>query len=70
MRDNQKTLDALKEQSQFMLECEARFWMVQVKEKGFAWWNARKDAMRKKRGDAAVIRLTEEMKRQWKIRKS
>ena len=44
-----------------MLACEARYWKEQVKRHGYAWWNARKDAIRKKRGQAALQALQDEM---------
>lgn len=61
---NEKTIQALTDSAQYMLECEARFWIRLVSEKGYAWWNARKDAIKKKRGSEGLQRLLDEMNRQ------
>ena len=47
--------------AQYMLECEARYWKEQARKNGRGWWNARKDAIEKKRGRAALERLLEIM---------
>lgn len=52
---------------EWMLQCEARFWMREIKKrgrKGRAWWNDRKDALQRKRGIAGLERLVREMNRQ------
>ena len=49
--------------AQYMLECEARFWKQMAREKGWSWWNARKDAIAKKRGTDGLQRLLDEMNR-------
>ena len=60
---NGKTIKAC-DNAQHMLECEARFWIKCVREYGYAWWNARKDAIKKKRGEDGLQRLLDEMNRQ------
>jgi len=44
-----------------MLACEARYWADQVKRMGRAWWNARKDAIKRHRGEDGLQRLLDEM---------
>jgi hypothetical protein len=44
-----------------MLACEARYWKEQVRRHGHGWWNARKDAIKKKRGAEALKQLQDEM---------
>ena len=61
---NERTIQALTDSAQYMLECEARFWIKCVREYGYAWWNARKDAIKKKRGSDGLQRLLDEMNRQ------
>jgi len=60
---NGKTIAAC-DKAQHMLECEARFWIKMVRQMGYAWWNARKDAIKKKRGSEGLQRLLDEMNRQ------
>lgn len=50
-----------------MLECEARYWITEYRKRKKhqrKWWNERKDAIRKKRGEAGLQLLVEEMNRQ------
>lgn len=61
MEKNKKTIESMIDSAQFMLECEARFWKRYVKENGYAVWNVRKDAIRKKRGQEGLDRLLKEM---------
>lgn len=58
---------AEQDQAQLRLECEARTWL----RKGYN--SAERieeltETIRKKRGQAATVRLAEEMRRQWKLR--
>ena len=61
MEKNKKTIESMTDSAQYMLECEARFWKQIAREKGWAWWNARKDAIAKKRGKDGLQRLLDEM---------
>lgn len=61
MYKNKKTLDAMTDSAQFMLECEARFWKEMVRKNGRGWWNARKDAIARQRGTKALEHLLEVM---------
>lgn len=49
------------ELQQQMLEAEASYWKEMARKNGRGWWNARKDAIEKKRGRAALDKLLEEM---------
>lgn len=44
-----------------MLACEARYWAAQRKLHGYAWWNAAKDRIRKKRGEEGLQVLLDEL---------
>jgi len=49
---------------QYMLECEARYWLAsykKIKKHKRRWWNERKDSIRKKRGEAGLQLLVDEM---------
>jgi hypothetical protein len=50
-----------------MLECEARYWLAsykKIKKHKRRWWNERKDSIRKKRGEAGLQLLVDEMNKQ------
>ena len=44
-----------------MLECEARYWKLEVRKRGRGWWNERKDKIKRKRGQAGLDALLAEM---------
>lgn len=62
---NKKTLAAMPDQSQFMLECEARFWNRMIRKMGMTWWGERRKSIERRRGSEAVTNLVAEMRKQW-----
>jgi hypothetical protein len=47
-----------------LLYYEAAYWRREVSKHGRRWWNERKDNIRKKRGQAGLQALVDEMNRQ------
>ena len=46
---------------EYLLECEARYWIKEVRHRGHTWWNQRKESIRRKRGDHGLQILLNKM---------
>ena len=61
---NEKTIQAFQESVDFLTECEARFWLKQIRVKGYTVWSEHRRRLEKRRGKDGLERLLIEMRRQ------